>query len=190
MDNELYPLIYVYIIIYPCHNSDACLHVSKRDPFRYRSNQPRSHMCMYIVLGLNGSVIWTILVYCLTQRHCMLFPVAQSTILMLRLEYSGKTRSIAWLLMCCFFALSYHQQLWYWLYRINRSSYSTRNSFNNVHHLNFAKLTHIYFIFSQTNLGCKELIKKNIWENHHDIIAIMIIIMTIITIMIITYKLR
>ena len=76
------------------------------------------------------------------------------TFLVLKLEHSGRSWSIPWLLMPWLLALPGHQQPWYWLNKINKSSTATRKDFYSLCHLNFArwKKKYPYFLcFLKTN---------------------------------------
>ena len=130
--------------------------LSKRDLYNCSDIQGQSHTGMCIAPGLDGWLIWTIFAFCLTQPQCMSFAVAQSFLLVLRPEYSGRTRSILWLLMRKLFAPSRHQHPQHWTYGVSWPLASMRNNFNNAHHLSI-KYT---FIFSQTNSECNELIEE------------------------------
>ena len=55
----------------------------------------------------------------------------------LKPEYVGINRSIPGSLMPWLLALPGHQQQWHWLYKINRSLFSTKNDFNYPCHLIF-----------------------------------------------------
>ena len=72
-----------------------------------------------------------------------------------RLEYSGKTSSIPWMLMTWRLESPGHQQPWYWLCRINRSLTFMRKDFNYLHHLDVEKWLKIktYFLCSQDVKG-------------------------------------
>ena len=96
--------------------------------------------------------------------------VGRSTCLLLRLDYSGRTKSVL--------VLPGHQQSWYWLHRINRSLSFMRKDFNNLCHLNNElKLLYIleiiYKITSKILLGLSSsqwvmevlVLKENIIES-------------------------
>ena len=61
---------------------------------------------------------------------------APLTCMVLRLEYSGKSRSIPWLMMPWLLALPGHRQPWHWLYKINRPLGSIRKDFNYLGYFN------------------------------------------------------
>ena len=61
------------------------------------------------------------------------------TYLVLKLEYSGITRSITWLLMPWLPVSPGHQQPWYWTCRINRSLCSVRKDVKHPCHLSVNK---------------------------------------------------
>ena len=60
-------------------------------------------------------------------------------ILVLRLEFSGRTRTIPRLLMAWLLASPGHQQPWYWLCRINRPLSSLRKGYNHLCQLSAEK---------------------------------------------------
>ena len=78
-------------------------------------------------------------------------------LLVMKLEYSGITRSMPWLLMPWLLALPCHLQQCYWLpHQINRSLSSTRKDFNYRCHFSFIKWQKMQIYF----YVCPEKIKE------------------------------
>ena len=61
------------------------------------------------------------------------------SLLLLKLEYSGRTGPIPWLLMAWLLVSPGHQQPWYWPCTINMFLSVRRKNFNNLCHLSFEK---------------------------------------------------
>ena len=76
-------------------------------------------------------------------------------LLVLKPEFSGRTRSTSWLMKPWFFALPGHQQPCYWQCRINGSLSSTRKHFN--FHLSIKKWSKMPTYFHVSS--------HNIWHN-------------------------
>ena len=53
----------------------------------------------------------------------------------MKLEYFIRSMSVPWFLMSWLLTSICHQQQWYWIYRMNRSTSATRKDFNYLHHI-------------------------------------------------------
>ena len=77
------------------------------------------------------------------------------TLLVLRLEYSSRTRSISWLPMPWLLVSPGHQQPWYWeceIHEIGRPFGSMRVDFNLLRHLRVEKLEKIQVHFNISSI--------------------------------------
>ena len=98
----------------------------------------------------------------ITYLHWFILGCSELTLLMLKLQYSGSTRSIPWLLMTWRRKEPGHQQPWYWLCMINKFSSSMRK---NYYYLMLFHLQEMIqndnisiFMFPEIYLGCRGLI--------------------------------
>ena len=86
------------------------------------------------------------------------------TVLMLKLEYSGRIRSIPWLLMPCLHELPGHQHPWHWPCRIKWSMPSTRNNLTHWDWVTYICISKLTIIGSDNGLSPGQR-QPIIWTN-------------------------
>ena len=83
-----------------------------------------------------------------------------STVLVLKPEYPGMTRSIPWLMMHWFHVSPCHPQLWYWPCRRQKEPlFSTMKDFQYLHYLSVETESEvkIYFIFPKNDFNMRKV---------------------------------
>ena len=130
-DAQLTPLQRVWDLgqngLHFADNSLTCIFVNENVEFRWKfhwstcpfDNMPTLVQIMawrqrrQVIIWTNGGPVY--------WRIYASIGLNESTPVMPKLEYSRKTGSIPWLMMVWFLTFPSHQQLWYWIYRINGS---------------------------------------------------------------------
>ena len=89
-------------------------------------------------------------------------------LLVLRPEYSGRTRSISWLLMPWLLMSPGHQPSWYWPCKIGRTLASMRSDFNHLWCVSVKKSYKLQTYFCVTPKYCstQSVNVPHCWQDH------------------------